>query len=109
MVPGAASADREGCFCRGLLPLSVFFLAFFDSLLSIHYVCIQLLHQPSARLSEYTPSARLRPRPLRSTPPTPPLPPLRHAAPRAARPAALSSASPKRIRFGSPAARGALG
>jgi hypothetical protein len=94
-APGAASADREGCFCQGMSKCRLCLPSWLSVLPSstllifpIHRVCIQFMTyhiSPSARtIRIHAHLPILRPRPLRPTPPTPPLSVLRHAAPCAA-------------------------
>ena len=97
MAPGAASADREGCFCQGMSPsvfsLPLSFLPFPSSLtlfvFPVHHECIKTnthhISPSTCTIRIYAHLLIMRPRPLRPTPATPPLPALRHAAPRAAR------------------------
>lgn len=89
---GAASADREGCFCQGTSPFFYLFLHLlpFETLFDSVSQSIPSHHTPNC-----SPGARiirihahlliLRSRPLRLTPPTPSLPTLHTAAARAAR------------------------
>ena len=91
-APGAASADRDGCFCQGTSPLSSSPcpLSFFVFPTPFIHFCIGHLNchrtSPSARTVRiHPPLLVVRTRPLRFTTAAPPLPTLRRAAPRAAR------------------------
>jgi hypothetical protein len=87
-APGAASADREGCFCQGMSPPSslpplLLSLTLFVS--RIRYV-FNYYNSPSARIIRiHAHLFILRSCPLRLTPPTPSLPALHSATPRGVR------------------------
>lgn len=89
-APGAASADRDGCFCQGTSPVcsspALFFSSFPNSHHSFLYWHLNYCRtSPSARsVRIHAPLPVVRSRPLRLATAAPPLPTLRRAAPRAA-------------------------